>query len=177
MDATLAVALDPAVLGCIYWAMWIVTLADPAATRALGAALGRAVDGPAVVALVGDLGAGKTSLAQGVGDGMGVPEDIVSPTFTLVAEYEGRLPLLHADVYRLEAHELEHIGLEEQLERWPGLALVEWADRFPDLIPIDHIACQLHTLGAGGREARIAAAGAGVHLLERWRAEHDGPAV
>jgi len=157
--------------------MWIVTLPDPAATRALGAALGRAVDGPAVVALVGDLGAGKTSLAQGVGDGLGVSEDVVSPTFTLVAEYEGRLPLLHADVYRLEAHELEQIGIEEQLEDWPGLALVEWADRFPDLIPLDHVACQLRTRADGGREARIAAAGVGAHLVERWRAEHDGPAV
>ena len=153
--------------------MWIVKLPDAHATRALGAALGRAVTGPGVVALVGDLGAGKTSLAQGVGEGLDVPEDVVSPTFTLVAEYDGRLPLLHADVYRLESHELEHIGLEEQLEGWPGLALVEWADRFPELIPVDHVACQLRTLPAGGREALIAAAGGGAALLARWRAEHD----
>ena len=157
--------------------MWIVTLPDPAATRALGAALGRAVVGPAVVALVGDLGAGKTSLAQGVGEGLAVDADVLSPTFTLVAEYEGRLPLLHADVYRLDAHELEHIGLEEQIEGWPGLALVEWADRFPDLIPLDHVACQLRDCPAGGREAHIAAAGAGAALLVRWRAEHDAPAA
>jgi len=153
--------------------MWIVDLRHVDDTRALGAALGRAVGGPSVVALVGDLGAGKTSLAQGVGDGLDVDGDVVSPTYTLVAEYEGRLPLLHADVYRLEAHELEHIGLEEQLEDWPGLALVEWADRFPELIPPDHVTCQLRVTDAGGRQAHIAGAGRGVALIARWRTELD----
>ena len=156
--------------------MWIVTLDDEQATLELGAALGRAVDGRGVVALVGDLGAGKTSLAQGVGTGLEVEDAVVSPTFTLVAEYEGRFPLLHADVYRLEANELEQIGLEEQLEDWPGLALVEWADRFPDLIPLDHVTCQLRALDSGGREARIAAAGMGADLLARWRTEYDASA-
>ena len=146
-------------------------LRDVDDTRELGAALGRAVDGPAVVALVGDLGAGKTSLAQGVGYGLEVDEDVVSPTFTLVAEYEGRLALLHADVYRLGARELEQIGLEEQLEDWPGLALVEWADRFPDVVPLDHVTCQLRVTEAGGRQAHIAATGQGVSLVARWRAE------
>ena len=153
--------------------MWIVDLRDVDETRALGAALGRAVRGPAVVALVGDLGAGKTSLAQGVGDGLDVVEEVVSPTFTIVVEYEGRWPLLHADLYRLEAHELEHIGLEEQLEHWPGLAVVEWADRSPAVIPLDHVACQLRVTRAGGRQALIAAAGKGVELLARWRTELD----
>ena len=160
----------------MYAAMWIVTLPDPAATHALGVALGRAAQGPGVVALIGGLGAGKTALAQGVGAGLGVQEPVVSPTFTLVVEHEGRLPLLHADVYRLEAHELEDVGLEEQLEGWPGLALVEWADRFPELIPLDHVACQLRVLPGGGREAIVAAAGEGAALLARWRAAHDAPA-
>ncbi|MEC7949119.1 MAG: tRNA (adenosine(37)-N6)-threonylcarbamoyltransferase complex ATPase subunit type 1 TsaE [Myxococcota bacterium] len=150
--------------------MWNLKLSDPAATHALGVALGQVAREGDVVALIGDLGAGKTSLAQGVGEGLAVFEDVVSPTFNLVVEHEGRIPLLHADVYRLDAHELDAIGLEEQLEQWPGLVLVEWADRFPGLIPVDHVACRLQFMAGGGRRAQIAAAGAGRELLARWQA-------
>lgn len=153
--------------------MWTLDLPDESATRALGRALGSHVDGPVVVALVGDLGAGKTAFAQGVGDGLGVVEPVVSPTFVLVSEYDGRLPLLHADVYRLEAHELDAIGLEEQLEHWPGVALVEWADRFPDLVPLDHVAVRIEIVGEA-RRARVAAAGAAVALVDAWREAFGG---
>lgn len=104
----------------------------------LGARLGKAVQAGDVIALVGDLGAGKTVLAQGLARGLGVPEDvpITSPTFTLINIYEhGRLVLHHVDLYRLErAAELEHVGLWD-LYRGDGIVVVEWFDRFPDVAP------------------------------------------
>lgn len=155
--------------------MWKVVLPDPAATRAFGAALGRVAAEPVVVALIGGLGAGKTSLAQGVGDGLGVTAAVVSPTFILVAEYPARLPLLHADLYRVEADELLGTGLEENLEGWPGVALVEWADRFPEVLPRAHLACRLVSDVDGGREARVAANGAAAtRVLLAWQRAWQG---
>ena len=106
--------------------------------HALGVLLGAACAPGDVIALVGDLGAGKTVFAQGLARGLGVPADvpITSPTFTLVNEYRnGRLPLYHVDLYRLErAAELEHVGLWD-LYRGDGVVAVEWFDRFPQLAP------------------------------------------
>lgn len=90
-----------------------------------------------VVALVGDLGAGKTAFVQGLAKGLGVPEDayVRSPTFTLIAEYPGRLPLYHLDLYRLrDPRELDGLGLEEYFDG-NGVTVVEWADRFPNILP------------------------------------------
>ena len=144
-------------------------LADADATAAAGRALG-AVLGPGdVVALIGDLGAGKTTFARGVAAGAGASDDATSPTFALVNEYRGaRLTLAHADLYRIErARELDEIGWDDLIER-PGVAaLVEWADRFPDRLPRDHLrvtlvhAGEARTLTAeatGPRAARVLAA-------------------
>jgi len=151
--------------------MWSVFLDDEASTQALGAALGRVVDGAVAVALVGDLGAGKTCFAQGIGGALGVQQPVVSPTFVLMAQYSGRLPMLHADAYRLEASELPGVGLEDALEDWDGVALLEWADRFPDLMPVDHLRVELHH-EADGRRLQASASGP-IHaaVLERWKAE------
>ncbi|MAY80383.1 MAG: tRNA (adenosine(37)-N6)-threonylcarbamoyltransferase complex ATPase subunit type 1 TsaE [Deltaproteobacteria bacterium] len=130
--------------------MWTRHLSNADETQSLGRAIGKLAGHGTVVALVGDLGAGKTTLAQGVGDGLGVGTPIVSPTFILLAEYEdGRVPLLHGDTYRLEEVELEGIGLEETIECWPGVVLLEWADRFPDLLPSDHLQVCLQHLDDG----------------------------
>lgn len=119
-------------------------LTDAAATRTLGGALVQgAVDG-LVIALVGELGAGKTTFAQGVGDALGCQGPITSPTFQLLFVHEdGRLPLYHADLYRLgDESELVELGFDELLGH-RGVALVEWADRFPELLPERHIEVQL----------------------------------
>ena len=111
---------------------------DPDATRALGRVLGRAVRVGDVIALVGPLGAGKTTLVQGIGEGVRVPPDIVvnSPTFAICAEYPGTPRLLHVDLYRLDsAAEAEAIGLPERLGDPDVLAVVEWADRIPEIMP------------------------------------------
>jgi len=140
--------------------MWTKELDDVDATRALGRRLGERAPPGTVVALVGDLGAGKTALAKGVGEGLGAPGPITSPTFILLAVYEGgRLPLYHADLYRLgDESELVELGLEEALEG-DGVSLVEWADRFPDALPVDRLEIALEWVGPGARRATLRATG------------------
>lgn len=158
--------------------MWILESRSPAQTRRFGHHLASTLVDSMVVALVGDLGSGKTCLAKGIAEGLGVEDEVVSPTFILVSEYEGRRPLLHADVYRLEEEELESIGLEEQLETWPGLALVEWADRFEELVPTDHIRITLEDLGGSLRRISVQGQGgrsqkAVSEVRERWEVLGD----
>ncbi len=98
-------------------------------TRQLGESLGSRLRGGEIVLLCGDLGVGKTQFAQGIGRALGIPSPLVSPTFTLAVQYEGRLPLVHYDLYRVEsAVELEEIGFLES-DDTRTIAVVEWADR------------------------------------------------
>jgi tRNA threonylcarbamoyladenosine biosynthesis protein TsaE len=122
------------------------------ATRALGARLGRAMQAGDVVALIGPLGSGKTTFAQGLAQGLGVAPDrhVASPTFALVNEHPGRVPFLHGDLYRINnPAELHELGLEEAYER--TAAALEWADRFPDALPADHLAIEFAVEPGGGR--------------------------
>ncbi len=98
-------------------------------THALGKALGELARAGDVVLLEGELGAGKTAFTQGIGSGLGVTATINSPTFTILKEYQGRLPLYHFDLYRLdEADELYDLGFEDYF-RGDGVCVVEWAER------------------------------------------------
>lgn len=132
-------------------------LDGPDDTHALGERLGRAAHPGARLALIGDLGAGKTSLVRGLAAGLGVPGRVQSPTFVVVQIHEGgRLPLWHADLYRLGgADELVLLGLDE-----PGDAVVavEWADRFPETLGDDHLEIHLSDEGEG-RRAELRATG------------------
>jgi len=107
---------------------------SPAETESLGAAWGRAAQRGWVIALSGELGAGKTQLVKGVARGLGIAARVHSPTFTLVNEYDGgRLQLFHLDLYRLETREqILSAGLEEFLPP-DGVAVIEWAERIYDL--------------------------------------------
>ena len=111
-------------------------LSNPEETLALGRVIGRAARAGEVIALVGDLGAGKTTLTQGIVRGLGYEREVTSPTFSLVQEYQGgRLEVFHFDFYRVEdEHELLDLGWDDYLERG-GLVIVEWPSRFPDLLP------------------------------------------
>ena len=112
---------------------------DSHTTQIIGFALGKVLQENKpniVVALCGDLGAGKTHLIQGVAQGLGMNELPCSPTFSIMEEYEY---LLHIDLYRLEYEDLEPLGIEEQIEQWPGLVAIEWANRFPFLLPKKHL--------------------------------------
>lgn len=113
-----------------------------------------------VIALVGDLGAGKTRFVQAVAKGLGVPDEIVhSPTFTLIHEYPGRLPLRHCDAYRLRnSDEFADLGLDELFGE-DGVAFVEWADRVSDFLPRDHVRIELTVAGPSTRQARFSATG------------------
>ncbi|YAG15371.1 tRNA threonylcarbamoyladenosine biosynthesis protein TsaE [Nostoc sp. DSM 114161] len=112
-----------------------ISLANTEATLGLGITLGESLPPGSVILLEGDLGAGKTTLVQGIGKGLGITEPIVSPTFTLINEYtEGRLPLYHLDLYRLEPQEVLSLNLEsywEGVEVTPGIVAIEWAERMP----------------------------------------------
>ena len=113
--------------------MATIFLANAEATRSLGLSLGQSLQAGSVILLEGDLGAGKTTLVQGVGEGLGITDSIVSPTFTLINEYlEGRLPLYHLDLYRLEPEEVTALNLEsywEGVEFELGIVAIEWAER------------------------------------------------
>lgn len=106
------------------------------AMREFGKVVGSRLVAGDVVALVGDLGAGKTHLAQGIAVGLGYDGEVTSPTFALVNEYEGRdCSVYHFDIYRMEsADELLEIGWEDYLES-DGVVVMEWADKFPELVP------------------------------------------
>lgn len=132
-------------------------------TEALGATLGRLLQPGDVLALVGDLGAGKTCLARGVAAGLGIDEPVTSPTFILVAEYTAArgFPLYHADCYRFEQAlaEARAIGLDELL-RDDGVAIVEWAERVEGLLPPDHLRITLAALDDTRRQLTFAPHGA-----------------
>lgn len=116
-------------------------------TEQIGQALGRFLQPGDVIALSGDLGAGKTCLTRGIARGLGITDPVTSPTFILVGEYATArgFPLYHADCYRLgdaAAAEAESIGLDEMMEG-PGVAVVEWAERIECLLPDDTLRIEL----------------------------------
>ena len=124
---------------------------SPDDTLAIARTLGGALRPGDVVALTGDLGAGKTLFCKGVGEALGIPPDrILSPTFTIVTEHEGPVPLTHIDVYRLSgAREADEIGMRELLAG-DGVCLVEWAEKIGELLPKDCIRVKF-TISDGDR--------------------------
>ncbi|MCX5864264.1 MAG: tRNA (adenosine(37)-N6)-threonylcarbamoyltransferase complex ATPase subunit type 1 TsaE [Deltaproteobacteria bacterium] len=142
-----------------------ISLPDLRATIALGRYLGETARPGEVITLAGTLGAGKTTLTQAIGQGLQVPEScyITSPTFSLLHEYPGRLPLYHLDLYRLsDETEIEDLGLLEYLYG-TGLSVIEWPDRLGSLMPEDRLHIELSLLGETERLVEITAHG------EAWR--------
>ncbi|MEM7309747.1 MAG: tRNA (adenosine(37)-N6)-threonylcarbamoyltransferase complex ATPase subunit type 1 TsaE [Planctomycetota bacterium] len=138
-------------------ARWISP--DPEVTEAVGAALGAALEAGAVVALDGELGAGKTCLVRGLARGLGIEEPVTSPSFTLMQFYEGRLPLYHFDAWMagrglafLEAGGAEALDGE-------GVAVVEWAGRVADYLPATRLEVLLEHRGPSERLLRVAVRG------------------
>jgi tRNA threonylcarbamoyl adenosine modification protein YjeE len=128
-------------------------LPDLDATAALGRAIARGLNAGDAVALWGDLGAGKTTLARAILQALGVKEDVPSPTFTLVQSYDTAPPVAHYDLYRLKsAHEMEELGFEDALDR--GAVLVEWPERAPEALPPEALHVRLGMRDAD-RLARI----------------------
>ena len=114
----------------------------PGQTARLGRRLSRFLEPGDTVLVTGDLGAGKTCLIQGVCSGLDIDEPVTSPTFTLVNEYDGRIPVAHFDLYRLDNPDsVLDIGFDEYLETF--VCLVEWGDKFPEIMPSDAISIRI----------------------------------
>lgn len=125
-----------------------------AETRALGAALGRSAAPGTVLTLIGALGAGKTQLAKGVAEGLGVRTVVNSPTFVLMNEHEGRMRLFHIDAYRLDdPEEALAAGLLDEREV-DGVTVVEWADRLDGWLPADRLDIEISADPAGAPDRR-----------------------
>jgi tRNA threonylcarbamoyladenosine biosynthesis protein TsaE len=126
---------------------------SPEETQAVGEQLGARLTAGAVVACTGELGAGKTCFLQGLARGLGVTADVTSPTFVLINQYRGRLPVYHLDAYRTGSlTELVDLGLEEMLHG-DGVTVVEWADKLLPLLPAARtIHVRLSGLGDEPRE-------------------------
>jgi len=124
-------------------------------TLALGEEWGREAEAGWVIGLSGDLGAGKTQLVRGIARGLGVTDRVHSPTFALINEYRGgRLPMHHLDLYRLQSHDdIIAAGLEEYFSP-PGIAVIEWAERWEDSLPENYRRVEIETLSEN--ERRIA---------------------
>jgi tRNA threonylcarbamoyladenosine biosynthesis protein TsaE len=121
-------------------------------TVELGERLGKRLAAGDVVALTGDLGAGKTTLTRGIAQGMGVTADIHSPTFTLIHEHPGRVPLYHIDLYRLSSEqEAEFIGIDEYIYS-DGVTIIEWAETIKSLLPPERLDIELKMTGDTDRE-------------------------
>lgn len=121
--------------------MFEICSMSPEQTRQVGKKLSAVLLAGDTVLLVGDLAAGKTEFVKGIAEGLEVGERVTSPTFSLLHIYQGKLPIYHFDLYRLQRpEELQQIGFEEYGD---GVTLVEWPDRFPAEMPEEHIAVEL----------------------------------
>ncbi len=122
-------------------AQLVLSSESPEQTLYWGKLLGLLLDEGDVVALTGELGAGKTALTQGIADGLGVSKDcyVTSPTFTIINEYKGRIPVYHLDFYRIESSlEIGNLGLEEYLPG-EGVAIIEWAEKVERFLPKEYL--------------------------------------
>lgn len=134
-----------------------------------------------VLLLAGDLGAGKTQLTKGIATGLGVVEPVTSPTFNILLVHEGRIPLYHLDLYRLDdAGQLEDLDYFGTLES-DGVSVVEWGDRFAEAAPADGLAVEIHIVDDEVRRLDVRPLGPrGTELATRWRdawerSEHAAP--
>lgn len=140
-------------------------------TESLGERIGRALEPETVIALIGDLGAGKTTLTKGIGRGLESSDLIHSPTFTLIHEHRGRIPIYHFDVYRLGGPEqMEDLGYEDYFYG-KGVSIVEWAERIEELLPPDHLEIRITAQESDERTFEIRATGPySAHILEKIEA-------
>lgn len=141
-----------------------MTTTSAAETRALGAALARAAQVGDVLCLEGPLGVGKTVLVQGLAEGLGVAEPATSPSFTLIHEHRGRLPLYHIDLYRLDTARVSELFLEEYLGG-DGISAIEWAERLPAALCPD---CLYLRIAYGDGDQRLFAIEARGERAREW---------
>ena len=128
---------------------------SPEETQEVGRLLGEGAQSGDVFLLTGGLGTGKTTLTQGIAWGLGVQEHARSATFILIAEYQGRLPLYHMDLFRIDhLEEVLDLGLDEYLFG-QGVSVVEWADKAPQVFPADHLEVHLELVDENTRRLHL----------------------
>ena len=124
---------------------------SPEETLKFGALLGELARPGNIFLLIGDLGAGKTCLTQGIARGLNIKETVISPSFVLVREHKGRIPLFHIDLYRLDRiEEIINLGLEQYLDNG-GLSVIEWADKGLTILPQDNLLIEFSYISANQR--------------------------
>lgn len=120
-------------------------------TIELGTRIGEKLRPGDILAMRGTLGAGKTTFTKGLARGLGITDEVTSPTFTLISEYQGRMPLYHMDTYRLEGpDDFLDLGVEELLNG-QGVCVIEWSEKIQEILPEDHIVISLESDETGGR--------------------------
>ncbi len=149
---------------------------SPEETIAFASILGSKLKGGEVIALEGELGAGKTLFVKGLAQGLGVEEPVTSPTFTLIHQYQGKIPLSHFDVYRLPSPEsLEELGFEEFFYG-SGVTAVEWSDLIRSYLPQDYLLISIrriyHPDKGEGRSIRLEPHGAAIEALVKEMKEY-----
>lgn len=118
-------------------------------TREIGSKLGKLLTPKSVICLIGDLGAGKTTMTQSLAKSLEVQDYITSPTFTIVNEYEGKIPLYHFDVYRIgSSEEMYDIGFDEYIDG-EGVCIIEWANLIEDILPEEYLYIQMNYKESG----------------------------
>ncbi|KHF38580.1 tRNA (adenosine(37)-N6)-threonylcarbamoyltransferase complex ATPase subunit type 1 TsaE [Halalkalibacter okhensis] len=149
---------------------WNLITESPEETMQLAEKLAGIVQPGDVITLEGDLGAGKTSFTKGFAKGLGVKRVVNSPTFTIIKEYNGRIPLYHMDVYRME-DEMEDLGLEEYFYG-EGVSVIEWPSMIPSQLPEDRLSISLFHLGETSRKITVQTTGSrSLQLLKELRYE------
>ena len=124
-------------------------------TIQLGKKIGSMLQPGAIIAMEGNLAVGKTTITKGIAESLGIKEAITSPTFTLISEYEGKMPLYHMDVYRLDSCEdVINLGVED-LMYGDGVSIIEWSERVREELPKSTITLRLEIRGDGGRDITL----------------------
>ncbi|GHT63123.1 tRNA (adenosine(37)-N6)-threonylcarbamoyltransferase complex ATPase subunit type 1 TsaE [Spirochaetia bacterium] len=144
--------------------MPIVKTSSPEETLGLGERLAPYLRPGSVVALRGGLGAGKTCLVKGIARGLGITDEVTSPTYTIVSEYAGGIPLYHIDAYRLTGDD-DFAGLGgEEILYGSGISVIEWSERLPRSLPPEAITIDIEICGGENRTIRITGVDAGTEL-------------
>lgn len=159
---------------------WICQTLSESETQRLGRIVARAIEPGMVLGLVGPLGAGKTQFVKAVAEGLGVDRaDVTSPTFVLIQEYAGRIPLYHFDAYRVgDLEEFLELGAEE-LMTGDGVCLIEWANRFEEALPPDALWVEIQQIAASSRQWEFRGTGRGPeraieHVRAAWESASTG---
>ena len=133
---------------------------SPEETAHLAGTIGKIIREGTVICLDGELGVGKTLFVRALARTLGVESDVTSPTFNLMNIYEAACPIVHFDLYRITSEEeLEDIGFYEYAEATEGLVLIEWAEKFPDAMPADHLSVRIEALNDEERQFTFVAKG------------------